>query len=161
METDKRKIGDTINGRHIGKRPRDRYIWLACKECGREKWIRIRYDMPLPEKCGACRHKITGRRTVTWNGYSVVHVSKLHHFHCMADKSGYIREHRLVMAEYLGRPLESWEIVHHKNGNKKDNSLSNLTILEDGTHKATEALLREVRQLRNRIVYLEQRLEEK
>lgn len=49
-------------------------------------------------------------------------------------KDGYVFEHREVMEDYLRRKLSSWEVVHHRNGNKSDNRIENLMIVSHATH---------------------------
>lgn len=65
------------------------------------------------------------RRRYTVTGYIDVFVGINNpHQSCQ----GWVREHRLVMAEKLGRRLRSVEIVHHKNGIKTDNRIENLKL---------------------------------
>lgn len=47
----------------------------------------------------------------------------------------YAAEHRVVMARHLNRPLKPNETIHHIDGNKENNSISNLQ-LRQGSHGA-------------------------
>ena len=45
-----------------------------------------------------------------------------------------IQEHRLIIEEEIGRSLDRFEIVHHKNGNKQDNRRENLELMTLSEH---------------------------
>jgi len=65
-----------------------------------------------------------GSRFKMTSGYVRVHRPE----HPKALTDGTILEHRLVMSEVLGRPLEDWENVHHINGIRDDNRPENLEL---------------------------------
>lgn len=49
-------------------------------------------------------------------------------------KNNYVLYHRIVMENHLGRLLNSNEVVHHKDGNKFNNDISNLELLTVSEH---------------------------
>lgn len=70
-----------------------------------------------------------GGVTIDKHGYRLVYSLN----HPMARKRGnappiYVPEHRLVMANHLGRMLDPKEVVHHVNGDKRDNRIDNLEL---------------------------------
>ncbi len=60
-----------------------------------------------------------------------------------------ILQHRWFMEKHIGRPLRPDEKVHHINGVKTDNRISNLVIVGDSEHSKTyKQLLKDNAQLR-------------
>lgn len=83
---------------------------------------------------------LRGPESPGWKGgrvrlgrYVGVWVSHESAFRVMANRDGYVLEHRLMMAMNLGRLLNRWETVHHINGIRDDNRLENLQ-LRSGKH---------------------------
>lgn len=57
----------------------------------------------------------------------------------LKDNGGYKKyygrhEHRVIMEEYLGRELSPEEVVHHIDGNKQNNDISNLKLMTRSEH---------------------------
>lgn len=50
------------------------------------------------------------------------------------------REHRVLMERHLGRKLEPWEIVHHRDGDTANNAIENLEVMEFGAHTGAHSL---------------------
>jgi hypothetical protein len=106
-------------------------------------------EFPLRSKSrGELRTYIVGHNgkmenNYFWQGGVTVREGKYlavkKHGHPNADAQGYIRLHRLIMVEYIGRPLKENEEVHHKDGNTFNNDLSNLELLDHNVHSSISA----------------------
>lgn len=74
-----------------------------------------------------------GGRHIGDGGYIFVYIQPDDPYAEMANTNGYVPEHRLVMARHLGRPLRRTESVHHIDGVRSHNDISNLQ-LRQGHH---------------------------
>ena len=54
--------------------------------------------------------------------------------HPHATKHGYVLLHRIIIENHLGKILNTNEVVHHIDGNKKNNSIDNLEVLTREAH---------------------------
>ena len=88
------------------------------------------HSIGLSKRIAALR---TGGKWKAPGGYVFVWMDPESPYVSMTTHQGAILEHRLVVAQQLGRPLTSGETVHHKDGNKLNNDLANLE-LRQGKH---------------------------
>ncbi len=145
-----------------GDAKRQKLIWHACIDCGKERWVRycVKERRPYNERCCSCNvhniHYKDGKRTS--KGYIEVLLRPDDFFYSMVRKSqrrgkwgGHVFEHRLVMAKSLGRNLHPWELVHHKNGIKDDNRIENLQLVTDDRHNQITILETRIERLENKV----------
>jgi DNA-directed RNA polymerase subunit RPC12/RpoP len=139
------KIGDIARAHEIGigrSRNYMKYIWKACVDCGKERWTVFRTPAIRCKYCvkkGEFSRK--NQETKIIKGYVFVWIDSKSPFIEMANSTGHIAEHRLVMAKKINRCLTSLEVVHHINLIKKDNIIENLAIMTNSRHIALHELL--------------------
>lgn len=162
------KDGDLIYGDEIGYKSHVVYIWKSCSRCGIYRWV-CKGNIAKYSICHACgnankKEKYVGDKSSHWKGgrmetlqgYIYILIRKDNPYYKMRNYIGYIAKHRLVMAQHLGRCLEKWEIVHHKNHIKTDNRLENLELLESPyKHNTFTIMEREIKMLRSKVDKLE------
>jgi hypothetical protein len=138
-----------------------------CDNCG-EEFSKVRngkYNPDSKSYCSFCISKIginklagaagyeskiknkldprVGSTIIDKDGYPQIYIGKNYPYR----KGGYshIREHQYIMEIHLGRRLKKGEIVHHIDGNKRNNNLDNLylTTVEEHNklHAESESIL--------------------
>ena len=140
------EIGKIKTGEELGfKYTKQSYIGEACPNCGNLRWVQVG-DAGKRQKCVKCKlvgrygeqsHSWKGGKRISKSGYVEVKLTPDSPYWGMAKKSGYVLEHRLVMAQQLGRCLDRSEEVHHRGvnyplctkENKSDKSPENLLLV--------------------------------
>ena len=128
-----RSTGDpnkTLAGRK--HRKRKQCVIIDCERpwSSRQGWCTMHYHRWKRHGNSLTKKKNIGSKKYEKDGYVLVRIPE----HPNLQSNGYIREHRLVMSNFLKRPLLSHEIVHHKNGIRDDNRIENLELLTRSVH---------------------------
>jgi len=165
-----------------GSKALKHYTWRICNICGEGAWRRVDSYRVV---CVCCSNRENIRRWLeahnnqrrennpNWKGgrriskgYVEIRLNPDDPFYPMAKKSGYILEHRFIVAKQLDRFLKHPEQVHHIDGNKQNNSILNLEIgkphplgytvgykrgYKDGIKARNKELLQEIRLLKSQL----------
>jgi len=91
----------------------DGQVDVDCAKCGRT-FKKYRSEI---------RKNLTGRHYCTRECYGLDHGSVTY------KRVGDEHEHRIVAAQMIGRPLRNGEVVHHIDGNRRNNAPENLQVL--------------------------------
>jgi len=174
------QLGDIQRCCDRGLRSRNKSIWLACPDCGKERWVGYQKYQPSSSRCRVCQNK--GRigelreKNALWkggryereDGYIRLRIYPDNFFYSMSnpvkgENCGTILEHRLVVAKALGRCLQIWEIIHHKGdkypkGSKEDKQDNrypeNLQLVTDDRHNQITLLENKIKRLEKRVTLL-------
>lgn len=76
-----------------------------------------------------------------WNNHRRPQLQKNGYMTLMIGNKRYY-VHRMVMEEHLGRPLRDDEEVHHINGDRTDNRIENLELINKREHRRLHATKR-------------------
>lgn len=84
---------------------------------------------------GADHSQWRGGRSKDAKGYIKLNINLIEtQYQCMCDKSGWVLEHRYVMAKFLGRPLTKHDIIHHLDKDNTNNLIENLELTTRKDH---------------------------
>lgn len=94
----------------------------------------VKYGIERRDNCDFMKDP---QKTPNWkggrsirNGYVEVYAP----WHPSARTRKYVYEHILIMENAIGRYLINDEVVHHIDGNKKNNDISNLKLMTNSEH---------------------------
>lgn len=114
-------------GEKLGRNPK--LVWKVCKK--------HQFAMRPVGSCpGAKNPAWRGGRIVDKGGYILIHKPD----HPAANSGGYVREHRLIVEQAIGRPLTPTEVVHHRDDDPANNHPDNLYLYETNAIHLAETL---------------------
>lgn len=115
-----------------------------CPQCGAKKAYYAKacracqvHGRPMLGRTGPLHPCWKGGREIDRDGYIRAYAPR----HPWPRRNGYVLEHVMVMELSIGRRIRASECVHHKDGNRQNNDLSNLELLNRGQHSRMHRLV--------------------
>jgi HNH endonuclease len=142
MTDSAKRVFDLIQENHINGNMSLRDVAKKLgMQYGAMQWFIRKYDMPHRSRIESMKRCKDGHGP-QWKGGRTIFVGNrdkktpyvyiYNPRHSNANSRGYVFEHRLVMAELLGRPIRKDEVIHHRNGDSLDNRPENLEVRQRG-----------------------------
>lgn len=146
-----------------------------CTKCGRSFRKRKSGIKALLDRnsywdvlCVICGHRKGGENHPNWRGgrfldpkgYWYCNVPYGDICESVMKKNRTMLEHRYIMSHNLGRCLEEWEVVHHKNHDRGDNRLENLEIVTLQANISESLMYKRIKNLEKYVSILEKRIKE-
>lgn len=109
-----------------------------CEECGKIYYLPVHRIKKNESRF--CSRKCQGKMHVKERPYMQFEKTNFSYKYYKTIKVNgkWVRLHRYMMEQHLGRKLETWEHVHHINGDHLDNRLQNLQVLSNSDHQKLE-----------------------
>lgn len=106
------KVGEIVERKKIGQKFNYKYIWIACSDCGEERWVYLCKNLPI--RCQNCANR---------------ELAKIRNKGVLDSSTIY----RKVVEEKLGRKLKEGEHVHHIDMDNTNNDLGNLYVYKSNS----------------------------
>jgi hypothetical protein len=116
---------------------------FICIACGSEYYVpAYRIKLGKSKYCSrSCLAKVHLAQYPEQYGFKKLNKPK-HTYKSIKVDGKWVRLHRHIMEQHLGRKLEKWEHVHHINDDPSDNRIDNLQVLSNTDHQRVEHAFR-------------------
>lgn len=122
--------------KEAGRNKEGRILWECVCDCGNTATVLGKCLRSGRIKSCGCIHKERAMQHVVRNtkpiGFERIH--NRNGYVLIKTESGFVRKNIYVMEQHIGRRLLPGEVVHHIDGNKKNNDISNLRLMTNGEH---------------------------
>ena len=114
---------------------RQNRVPLKCICCGKVFFVKKSHRTKRETCSDKCGGRIRSQRLLKHHPFRKPAHLHVRHRYRRVEVRGRLRyEHTVVAEAILGRKLRKNEVVHHKNGDKKDNRPDNLEVLTRSEH---------------------------
>lgn len=145
------ELGEITRGVEVGYRSFGKFIWHACIDCGKERWVQFQYGKAQSQRCVSCAHTLIRLESGHYplrpsrSGLSRLQDGRIILKRRNPQKKyGWenILRSRLVVEQYTSNPIPEGMIVHHINCIKDDDRPENLALLTQREHMILHGKMR-------------------